>query len=109
MEISVDPDQTICSGLYVQNLKRMYFTSFFRHFEGFLGCIKFHALLNGETCPIKDLESMVRENTTIGQFSICTGKLRVSVDIIMSTSLVLLEYYFYKVKLGSTGMCIIFA
>ena len=54
---------------------------FFRHFEGFFGCVKLHALLNGETCPIQDLEAMVRNRTDLGQFSICKGKYTDSVGI----------------------------
>ena len=45
-----------------------------RHFSSFLGCIKFHALINAEDCPIRDLEAKAKAASGMGSFSICKGK-----------------------------------
>ena len=46
-----------------------------RHYQEFLGCIKYHALINDEECPVAELDEMVQIIWRRQGLSMCIGKL----------------------------------
>ena len=45
-----------------------------RHYQEFLGCIKYHALINDEECPVDELDEMVQKMWGKPGLSLCIGK-----------------------------------
>lgn len=75
-----------CTGTFVERAKyaecakpygKLMFTSDqsekCSHFTAFLMCIKFHAFLRNEACPLQTIEAIAKGISTLGAFSICQG------------------------------------